>query len=440
MFEFYGRLTRAQFVSASAIRIGLFAASVVGFPFLLVALSQASGCQSIGGACEVVELLGATAFKPLAFVLFVFSFAGISVRRVRDIGLPGWISLFVLFFFAADWQFLVTTGAPWTLAFSAGILDLSFPFFTLLGLMGIAILCGVPSGTAALHAEDLSGRAGSPASEPSSSPPSSIAVSSAARIPVRTLLVLALVPAAIAFKLGMSDEVSFWLALMTMSVTMFLPTLALYFAVLLGLYLVVTRRNATSSGILVLALLPFADWGYAQWSTVRAHEQEAREIAAIPTTPVETIPATLVWQSSGGPGENAVWTIAAIQHVIEKSTLSHSLQEVERPPDPKHVRHTKPTPVASLPDEYLLFKLGRESGYANKSLIYSAAGGPFELRYVHSGQDDLVAVWYRAFNPRPSAMPLLTLLGWYRGPNTTTAGEIAASIAAFLASALPSSG
>ena len=142
----------------------------------------------------------------------------------------------------------------------------------------------------------------------------------------------------------------------------------------------------------------------------------------------------------GGPGENAVWTIAAIQHVIEKSTLSHSLQEVERPPDPKHVRYTKPTPVASLPDEYLLFKLGRESGYANKSLIYSAAGGPFELRYVHSGQDDLVAVWYRAFNPRPSAMPLLTLLGWYRGPNTTTAGVIAASVAAFLASTLPSSG
>lgn len=440
MFEFYGRLTRARFASASAIRIGLFAASVVGFPFLLVALSQASGCQSIGGACEVVELLGATAFKPLAFELFVFSFAGISVRRVRDIGLPGWIGLFVPFFFAADWQFLVTTGAPWTLAFSAGILDLSFPFFALLGLMGTAILCAVPSGTAAPHAEDSSGRAGSRASEPSSSPPSSIAVSSAARIPLRTLLVLALVPAAIAFKLGMSDEVSFWLALMTMSVTMFLPTLAVYFAVLLGLYLVVTRRNATSSGIVVLALLPFADWGYAQWSTARAHEQEAREIAAIPTTPVATIPATLVWQSSGGSGENAVWTIAAIQRVIEKSTLSHSLQEVERPPDPKHVRYTKPTPVASLPDEYLLFKLGRESGYANKSLIYAAAGGPFELRYVHSGQDDLVAVWYRAFNPRPSAMPLLTLLGWYRGPNTTTAGEIAASVAAFLASALPSSG
>ena len=59
---------------------------------------------------------------------------------------------------------------------------------------------------------------------------------------------------------------------------------------------------------------------------------------------------------------------------------------------------------------------------------------------AHLGQDDLVDVWYRAFNPRPSAMPLLTLLGWYRGPNTTTSEEINANIAAFLASALPSSG
>ena len=170
MFEFYGRFTRAQFVRASAIRIGLFAASVVGFPFLLVALSQVSGCQSIGGACGVVELLAATAFKPLAFVLFVVSFAGISVRRVRDMDLPDWLGLLVPSFFAADWQFLVTAGAPWSLAFSAGVLDRSFPFFTLLGLTGTAILCAMPSGAAA-RIPDSSGRAGSPVSEPPSSRP-----------------------------------------------------------------------------------------------------------------------------------------------------------------------------------------------------------------------------------------------------------------------------
>ena len=40
---------------------------------------------------------------------------------------------------------------------------------------------------------------------------------------------------------------------------------------------------------------------------------------------------------------------------------------------------------------------------------------------------------------RAALVPLLTLLGWYRGPNTTTPSEIAASLAGFLARTLPSS-
>ena len=170
----------------------------------------------------------------------------------------------------------------------------------------------------------------------------------------------------------------------------------------------------------------------------RAQEQEAREVAAIPTKPVAPIPATLVWVSSRTTGLNGVWTIPAIQHVIEKNSFSPGLEEVERPPDIKHIRFTRPTPVASLPEEYLLLKIGPDSSFAKKYTNYSR--GPYELRYVTQGHDDLVAVWYRAFNPRPVAMPLLTLLGWYRGPNTTTYDETAASIAAFLASALSSSG
>jgi hypothetical protein len=348
------------------------------------------------------------------------------VRRVRDIGLPGWLGLSIPCFFAADWQFLVTAAAPDSLAFSAGILVRPFPYFTLLGLTGTVILCAAPSG----------------------SQPSSVAVSSAAGIPVKKLLLLALVPAAIAFELGLPDDVTFWLALLTMSVTIFLPTLALYFGLVLGLYLAATRRDEMSAGILVLALLPFADWGYAQWSTARAREQETREIAAIPTTPVANIPATLVWDAFGGHGENAVWTIPAIQHVIEKSTHSSSLQQLERPAEIEQIKHNRrtthvrsapPTPVATLPDEYLLLKVGGRSDYAKRSQIYAGAGGPFELHSVHSGQDDLVAVWYRAFNPRPTAMPLLTLSGWYRGPNTTIVQEIDASLAGFLARALPSS-
>ena len=277
-----------------------------------------------------------------------------------------------------------------------------------------------------------------PVPEPPSSPPSSIAVSSAARIPVKTLLALALVPTMIAFRIGLPDEPSLWLALIVQSVMTVLPTLIIYFFLLLGLYLAVTRRTATSSLVLGLALLPFVDWGYEQWATARAQEQEAREVAALPTTPVAHVPATLVWESSGVTGLNGVWTVPGIQHVITKDTFSSRLEGIERPPDITSIPWTRPTPVASLPDEYLLLKIGPDSSFAKKYATYSR--GPFELRYQAPGHDDLVAVWYRAFNPRPSAMPLLTLLGWFRGANTVTFEETAASIGAFLASALPSSG
>ena len=61
-------------------------------------------------------------------------------------------------------------------------------------------------------------------------------------------MALALVPTAIAFKLGVPDDVSFWLALMTWSVTMFLPTLALCFAPLLGLYLDKSSSHPLGNG------------------------------------------------------------------------------------------------------------------------------------------------------------------------------------------------
>ena len=60
-----------------------------------------------------------------------------------------------------------------------------------------------------------------------------------------------------------------------------------------------------------------------------------------------------------------------------------------------------PTPrdraqVSAPPDEYLLLKVGQSSGFAKKGQVYSAGGGPFELRFVDSSRDDLIAMWYQA--------------------------------------------
>jgi len=93
MFKFDGFIDRGTFLRASALRLGLFIASVVGFPFLLMAIVVISNCRGIGGACGAVGLLAGTAFKPFAFVLFVFSFCGIAVRRARDAGMPGPVNL-----------------------------------------------------------------------------------------------------------------------------------------------------------------------------------------------------------------------------------------------------------------------------------------------------------------------------------------------------------
>jgi uncharacterized membrane protein YhaH (DUF805 family) len=145
MFKFAGRMERKRFLWASSLRIGLFLASVVGFPFFLMVLASATYCRGVGGACGAVGLLGAMVFKPLAFVLLVFSFAGISMRRTRDAGVPGWIGLFVPILFAADYTALVYTGAPWSFAFSSGLLRTPVPYYAFFAIACTAILCTLPS-------------------------------------------------------------------------------------------------------------------------------------------------------------------------------------------------------------------------------------------------------------------------------------------------------
>lgn len=95
MFKFDGFIDRRTFLRAAALRLGLFIASVLVFPFLLMGLASISACARVGGACGAVGLLGSMAFKPLAFVLLVFSFVGISMRRTRDVGMPGPLGLFI---------------------------------------------------------------------------------------------------------------------------------------------------------------------------------------------------------------------------------------------------------------------------------------------------------------------------------------------------------
>src|SRR5215204_6604677 len=95
VFTFSNYLDPKRFAIAAGIRIGLFIVSIVIFPPLLWGIANASGCRGVGGACGALGLVVAMAYKPLVAVAFIFSFAGISVRRARDAGVPGWVGLFV---------------------------------------------------------------------------------------------------------------------------------------------------------------------------------------------------------------------------------------------------------------------------------------------------------------------------------------------------------
>jgi hypothetical protein len=497
VFNFGGLMDRRMFCRAAAPRLGLFFASVA--PWLLMAIASASGYAPVLGEVGAMGLFVVTIILlPLAFALFIFSFVGISMRRTRDAGMPGPLGLLSPLLFASNFPFLVHAGAPGG-PFSKGVLFQSLPMASLLALYCIAILCampprynrganpfgvagwvafalGIPIAANAMldlvvaftgihpwmheHAWLLRRIAlvtpyamiafaailawiawrfrASP--DPTSPPPLPAGVKYPP-VPIAGLLLAALVCTFVVYAIVMGEDFPIATLPGVMAMNLFpitLPTLALYFFPLLGIWLIVTRRSAGSVALFVLALMPFLHWWSARSDSVRDHQREAAEVAAIATKPLPPqLPATIVFESQQTDGLRGVWEVPAIERTILNSGYNAKLKQFER-----HQRGSVDSQsfAATLPDEYLLLRVGRSSGFANKAENYSVAGGPFELRFVDASHDDLIAVWYRVFNPAPSAFPVLTLQGWYRGPNSGSAGDVDARVGEFLTSALKTQG
>jgi uncharacterized membrane protein YhaH (DUF805 family) len=149
---FAGRLSRGRYARAAAIRIGLFVAATLAFPLLLYAIIKSSNCGGIGGACGALALVVSFYFKPPLYLIFVISFIGITVRRVRDVGLPVALAAAVPVLMLGDVMFGMTFGAPWSLAFSFGVVK-KFPTYLIMALMCIGFLCVAPSSDEAASGE-----------------------------------------------------------------------------------------------------------------------------------------------------------------------------------------------------------------------------------------------------------------------------------------------
>jgi uncharacterized membrane protein YhaH (DUF805 family) len=138
---FAGRMSRGAYARAAAIRVGLFVAATLAFPFVLYAIIKGSGCAGIGGACGAVALVASFYIKPPLYLLLVLSFVGITVRRVRDIGLPVALAAAVPILMLGDVIFGMTYGAHWSLAFTFGAITRQIPRDLIMALMCIGFLC-----------------------------------------------------------------------------------------------------------------------------------------------------------------------------------------------------------------------------------------------------------------------------------------------------------
>ena len=498
MFTFTGYFDRSGYLLAAILRIGLFVASIFVFPFALALLVNPKSC---GDACGALGLVAAMAYKPFVAYLFIFSMISVSVRRARDAGLPSWSGLAVPLLLAADKDYLTLYGAPWYLAFSRGMMYPYWPQFVVEALCGITLLCIMPSATPTPGTRNPFGRAGqlalllgiviaffdvlsillrnhdlanflrpiiatvrpvwaavpfikaalvviiiwmafrrgSTQEQPGQRPLEAGVVYR--QMPNAGIAWLA---AAIAFAAYVSsvESTPFFIAFPAQFTPIFLPTFALYFALIWTGTRYYHRRTVGSLLMVACSAAPFIHWGYTQWAVSEAHAREISDIAKIPTAKLGApVPTVLLLDDSGGDVASASALLAAPQfnRVIWKEGLtptSTKLYEVCKGEPCTHGPFQAPNMVEELPDSYLLLKVRRSSSFAKDRQAYAALGGPYELRLVAPARNDLIAVSYRILNPRPSFAPVLTDSGWYSGRESIFTEQFTASLTEFMSTAL----
>jgi uncharacterized membrane protein YhaH (DUF805 family) len=140
---FSGKLSRGAYARGAAIRIGLFVAVTLAYPFVLMTIVKGSHCGN--DTCGALSLVISLVAKPAIHLVFILSFIGITMRRVRDIGLPVALAAIVPVLMLGDLTAATAFGAPWSVGFVLGGMAQA-PRHLLMALVCIGFLCFARSG------------------------------------------------------------------------------------------------------------------------------------------------------------------------------------------------------------------------------------------------------------------------------------------------------
>jgi len=137
MMRFSGTLPAREYAWAVVWRIGIFVGVTLLFPLALFIAVKSTRCSI--DTCGAVALVYALLSKPIIYLIFALSFLPITVRRLRDAGLPLWYAAAIFVVLLADVRAGTAMGALWSVNFVLGFVK--GPSFMLSALVCMAALC-----------------------------------------------------------------------------------------------------------------------------------------------------------------------------------------------------------------------------------------------------------------------------------------------------------
>jgi uncharacterized membrane protein YhaH (DUF805 family) len=154
-----GRATGRKFALRIGIRAGLFVFVMFGIPLALYALDQVWGEDDVT-VREAIRVTTATEAGMIIYLSFLISLISPCWRRLKELGLPGFGSLLVVFLMLADLPFFMAGRSEASFGASFSTVDGPVPFYLLAALVLVAGMAALRSPIAGQGVDSRFGFAG----------------------------------------------------------------------------------------------------------------------------------------------------------------------------------------------------------------------------------------------------------------------------------------